>query len=119
MTMLFRIVTSSKQQLHLSEQLLLQESYFLGAAAFSEHSLLLGVKLLPTSYFLWIGSYLGQLVFQNSYFLGRQICSEYQYLQNSVFFEAGTSTKHQIFFEEKMTLSKKIKHKIASLDRDL
>ena len=60
-----------------------------------------------------------ELVFQNSYFLGRQICSEYQYLQNSIIFEAGTSTKHQIFFEEKMTLSKKIKHKIASLDRDL
>ena len=48
-----------KATVKFSEQLLFQGSYFLGAATFSEYSLLLGVKLLLTSYFLWIGSYLG------------------------------------------------------------
>ena len=86
-----------------SEQLLLQSSYFSRTLVssqqlFFQNSYLFGAKLLPTSYyFLRIGSFLGQLVFQNSYYLGRQICSECRYLQKSFFFEVHTSTKYQIF----------------------
>ena len=64
---------------------------------FFQNSYLFGAKLLPTSFLLRVDSSLGQLVFQNSYYLGRQISSEDWYLQKSFFFEADTSTKHQIF----------------------
>ena len=73
-----------------SEQLLFQNAYFFSAITLSK-------QLLNRSKNSINSSSLGQLVFQNSYYSGRQICSEYRYLQENVFFEAGTSTKNQIF----------------------
>ena len=127
----FSINTSAEQLLFQSnqfktivtflEQVLLHSSYFFGGDTFSELLLLLAQlsfqnsypirsKLVPTRYFLRISSSIRELVFQYSYHLGRQICSEYRYLKRSFFFEAGTSTKHQIFqnscFFNKVTSSK-------------
>ena len=114
-----RVISSTQQILFRStyffraatflEQLLFQKTYFF-SAVFFQNSYLFGAKLLPTSYFLKIDSSLGQLVFQNSYYLGRQICSEYRYLWRSFFFEADTSTKHQIF-QNKVTSTKLLRQK--------
>ena len=82
-----------------SERLLYWSTYFFRTLTssqqlFFQNSYLFGPKHLPTSNFLWLGTYLGKVVFQNSYFLERQICSEYQYTEE-LLFEAGTSKKHQ------------------------
>ena len=122
----FTVNTFAEQLLLQNNQfdakLLSRSNYLFRAATFLEHVFFLlssysieivslfRAKFLPTSYFLRMGSSLGQLVFQNNYSLGKQICSEYRYLQKSFFFEAGTSTKHQIFqnscFFNKVTWAK-------------
>ena len=92
-------VSFSELLIDQSKATYLEQLFFLHSSYSSKIVSLFRGTLLLTSYFLRIGSSLGQLVFQNSYYLGRQICSEYRYIQKSFFFEAGTFTKHQIFLD--------------------
>ena len=96
-----------------TQQLLSWSSYFFRAATFSENSLLL------SSYFLKIATYFerkfygpatfceyvviqGSQLFREQLLFRKKIFFEYQYLQRSFFFEASTSTKHQIFLKKKI-----------------
>ena len=90
--------------------------YLPSEPTFSEHSLLL------SSYFFKIATYSGRniyrpatscekVVIQGSQFFRTATLQKDKFVQNiniqkSFFFEGGTSKKHQIFFNEKMIISK-------------
>ena len=110
----FRVTTSTKQLLFRNRYFYFRAAAFLRISVFgtvissqqlffSEY-LLFGAKLLPSSYFLRIGIFLGQLLFETAAFLA-QVLLRKRYLQKSSFFKAGTSSAHHQHFQKSYILN--------------